>query len=285
MKNCINLRSFCLFLLAAAFAAATAGCAAHQETNKRDGTPPGFHSGLPVPPLPDKKLPDSLTLLPPPPAAGSTAFALDEEFSRRGLALRGTPAWDLAILDANLDFQNAAATYSCALNAPVTRKDTPHLFWLLMKSMKYAADSTITAKHRYNRRRPFTMNKAPICTPHETKDLKEDGSYPSGHNAIGMVWALILAEISPENADAILARAQAYGMGRIVCNVHWYSDTLQGRYMGAYTAAVLHADPSIRNEIKASREELAAVRAKGLPPVRDCAAEARGMEMQKALFK
>jgi len=291
MKDVIDSRRPGLILIALACAAVLLGCATGGELTKAQAqaqaqAPSRAASPANHPPLPAKKLPDSRTLLPPPPAAGSAAFALDEAMSRKALALRDTPAWSLAILDADLSFRNAAATYSCALDAPVTEKETPRLFWLLMKSMKYASDSTRSAKDQYKRPRPFMLNKAPICTPQDRKRMEEASrSYPSGHNAIGMAWALLLAEIAPERADAILARGQAYGISRMVCNAHWYSDTIQGRFMGAYTAAILHADPLIRDEINVAREELAAARARGLKPTRDCAAEAAAMELQKSLFK
>ena len=42
------------------------------------------------------ELPDSLALIPPPPAAGSAALALDEAVSQNRFALRDTPRWTLA---------------------------------------------------------------------------------------------------------------------------------------------------------------------------------------------
>ena len=102
----------------------------------------------------------------------------------------------------------------------------------------------------------------------------KDGSYPSGHTAIGWAWALILCEIAPEQTDAILARGRAFGQSRVICNVHWHSDVVEGRFMGAAAVARLHVDPAFRAEIEAAKAELAAVRAKGLKPTRDCQAEA-----------
>ena len=67
--------------------------------------------------------------------------------------------------------------------------------------------------------------------------LREDGSYPSGHNAIGWASALILAEIAPERADLVLARGRAFGQSRVICNVHWQSDASEGRTMGAAAVA------------------------------------------------
>ena len=101
----------------------------------------------------------------------------------------------------------------------------------------------------------------------------KDGSYPSGHTAIGWAWALILCEIAPERADAILARGRAFGESRNICNVHWHSDVVEGRFMGAAAVSRLHADPAFCAELEAAKAELVAVRAKGLKPTRDCQAE------------
>ena len=107
-----------------------------------------------------------------------------------------------------------------------------------------------------------------------------DGSYPSGHSSLGWAWALILSEIDPEHSDAILARGRAFCESRVVCGVHWQSDVIEGRFMGASTVARLHADPVFRADIEAAKAELAAVRAKGLKPIRDCEAEAKAMALQ-----
>jgi acid phosphatase (class A) len=171
------------------------------------------------------------------------------------------------------------------LNAPITEKDTPHLYMLLRRTLTDAGLSTNAAKDHYKRTRPFVVNKEPMCSPEEKAALEKNGSYPSGHNAVGMAWALILTEISPEQTDAILARGQAFGWNRIICNVHWYSDTIQGRYMGADTVARLHADPKFRADLEAAKAELEAVRAKGLKPTRDCSAEGAAVALQRSLVE
>ncbi len=94
-----------------------------------------------------------------------------------------------------------------------------------------------TAKNRYKRTRPFVLNKETSCTPDAEKDLMTDGSYPSGHSSLGWAWALILTEIDPEHTNAILARGRAFGESRVVCGVHWQSDVIEGRFMGASTVA------------------------------------------------
>ena len=267
-----------LFVLVAVLAcvALATGCASSRRLSEPAAVPeirPGILAGY----LQPKALPNSLALISAPPVAGSAALAYDEEVSRKGLALRGTPRWTLATEDANMKFPQAAGTFSCALNAPITEQDTPRLYMLLRRTLTDAGLSTYTAKNHYRRTRPFVVNKEPICTPNEENFLIKDGSYPSGHTAFGWAWALILSEISPEQTDAILARGRAFAESRVICNVHWQSDVIEGRFMGAGTVARLHADPTFRADLETAKAELAAVRAKGLKPLRDCAAEAAAM--------
>jgi acid phosphatase (class A) len=254
----------------------TAGCARHKSQSMPAAVPeirPGILAGYLTP----ETLPNSLVLLPPPPAADSAALANDREVSRRGLALRGTPRWALATEDANLMFPQAAGTFSCALGVPITEKDTPHLYMLLRRTLADAGLSTYSAKKQYQRKRPFTVNNEPICTPADIEFLIKDGSYPSGHTAIGWAWALILSEIDPERADAVLARGRAFGESRVICNVHWHSDVVEGRFMGAAAVARLHADPEFQAELKAAKAEIESLRSKGLKPSRDCHAEAEAL--------
>lgn len=223
------------------------------------------------------ELPNSLAFLPPPPAPGSAALARDEESSRAGLALRGGPRWDLATTDANLAFPAAASTFSCAIGAPITETDTPALYRLLRRSFADIGRSPYPTKNKYRRTRPFMQNGQPQCTPAFDAILRADGSYPSGHAAIGWGWALIVAEVAPDRADAVLARGRAFADSRRVCNVHWLSDVEEGRTMGAATVAKLHDSADFRADVAAARAELAALRAKNLPPNRDCAVEASQM--------
>ena len=253
--------------------AITAGCAT-VEQQAGPSNVPEIHPGVLAGYLQSGEHPNSLALIPPPPADGSAALALDEEISRKSFALRGTPRWDLAARDADLSFPEAAGTFSCALGVPISEQETPHLYMLLRRTLANAGLSTYAAKNKYQRKRPFMKNKEPICTPDEEEGLIKDGSYPSGHTAIGWAWALILTEIAPERADAILARGRAFGESRNVCNVHWRSDVSEGRFMGAAAVARLHADSVFRAGIEAAKTEFAAVRAKGSKPTRDCQVEA-----------
>ncbi len=241
---------------------------------------PQVHPGILAGYLNPKQLPDSLKLIHEAPVPGSAAQQYDDAVSHAYLTLQGTKRWKLAAKDADLSFPNAAKIFTCALGVPIDRAHTPHLYLLLQRTLADAGLSTYGAKNHYQRLRPFMLNKQPVCTPNEEKALRKDGSYPSGHTAIGWAWALILAEIAPERADAILARGRAYGESRIVCNVHWHSDVEEGRFMGASAVAKLHSNPQFMADLEAAKKEVAALRAKGAKPNSDCTFEREALAIK-----
>ncbi|WP_305806914.1 phosphatase PAP2 family protein, partial [Stenotrophomonas sp. YIM B06876] len=244
-------------LLAVSLCVLASACATHAAS--RSSVPeirPGVAQGY----LETAQLPDSIALLPPPPAPGSAAFALDEQVNL-ARNLRGTPRWEQAIADANLQFPAAASIFACAIGTDINEHNAPRLYGLLRRTRTDAAVVSDAAKHRYNRTRPFVANGESTCTPDKEAGLAENGSYPSGHTSIGWAWALILAELAPDRSDAILARGRSYGESRLVCNVHWHSDVLSGRFMGAAVVARLHGDAVFRADMEAARAELAALRA------------------------
>lgn len=228
--------------------------------------------------LPRAALPDSLALLPPPPLAGSPAAQADEAVFRQTRALAGSPRWALAAQDANLQFPAAAGVFACSLGFDVTPEQTPHLYTLLRRTLPDAGLSTYKAKDHYKRLRPFAALGGTSCTPDDEAKLAKDGSYPSGHSALGWAWALILAELAPDKANAILARGTAYAQSRVICGVHWQSDADQGRMMGAATVARLHADPVFKAQLQAAGNEVKKALAAGKPPAGgDCGAEAAAL--------
>ncbi len=236
---------------------------------------PGILQGY----LDSKTLPNSLNLIPIAPIQGSAAQKFDDAVSQKYFALQGTSRWEMAKRDADLSFPNAAQIFSCALGLPINEKQTPHLYLLLRRTVADAGLATYTAKNHYQRVRPFMLNRKPICTPEDREALKNDGSHPSGHTAIGWAWALILAEIAPGHADAILARGRAFGESRIICNVHWHSDVVEGRFIGASVVAKLHSDPQFNSDLEAAKKELASLYAKGVKSPNDCKSESDALAL------
>lgn len=267
------------FALLAVPALALAACSSAPvpPTSAKDVPELRKGSGYLIGYLPRKELPDSLKLLPAPPAAGSAGLAADQAAFTATQAMRGSPRWQLAASDANLRFPKAAGTFACALDLPISESETPHVNMLLRRTLIDAGLATYAAKDHYKRKRPFVENKVSTCAPGEEKRLINDGSYPSGHSALGWAWALVLAELAPERADALFARGHAFGQSRVVCGVHWQSDVDAGRVVGAAAVARLHSDPVFLAQMAEARKEVTEARAKGRRAAGDCAAEAAAL--------
>ena len=203
-----------------------------------------------------RELPNSLFLLPPPPENESTAFLLDQEIARHYVAMEDGPRKEQAVKDAVLHFPEATEAFNVVLDINISAETTPLLYIILQRTLADAGLSTYTAKNHYMRERPFMLNDTPTCSPESEEYLRKDGSYPSGHTAIGWAWALILAEVFPEKSNVILERGKEFGISRNVCNVHWHSDVVAGRTMGSATVARLHADEDFLVDLEAAKKEI-----------------------------
>ena len=170
-------------------------------------------------------------------------MAADIELHRESLRWRDTPRWQLAASDANVKFPEAAEIFACAAGIRVSQASTPNLYSLLQRSIIDAGKSTAPAKEKYDRPRPFVVYDEPTCVKSDEAMLRGNGSFPSGHASLGWAWALILAELVPQRADAILARGYEFGQSRVICGVHWQTDVDAGRMIGSAVIAKLHANP------------------------------------------
>lgn len=248
--------------------------AAEQQAGQRVTDP---HFQLAPGYLDPARLPDSRLLLGPPPDQSTAAFARDEEARQYTIPLRGNARWLLARQDADLNFPQPAKNFSCALGVPIDEASTPVIYNMMRKVLTDAGLSTYGVKNTYKRVRPFVEHAEGTCWPEQEALLREDGSYPSGHTAAGWAWALVLAEIHPERADALLSRGLAFGQSRVICNAHWQSDVDAGRVMGAATVAVLHADAAFQADLDAARQELRRAQAAAALTPALCAAESSAL--------
>lgn len=255
-----------------------AGCSTTPATDAAGKRPVAeLAPGIPQGYLAKTALPDSLDLLPAPPAPGSAAMAFDEAMHAQAVTMRGSARWQLAVLDADLASDRAIDAFQCTLGIPVDAQQTPRLQQMLQRILVDAAYSTEGAKRKYQRVRPFVAHGEAMCTPDQDKELRADGSYPSGHTALGWAYALVLAQVDPGRADRFIVRGRAYGESRMVCNVHWQSDVIAGRVMGAATVAHLQSVPEFVEDVGIARAEIARSRSSGTVPARDCASEAAAL--------
>jgi len=235
---------------------------------------PGILKGY----LDEDEMLNSAAFVPPAPDANSGRQTLDKAWADQMRQLRGTPRWDLARRDADLSFPAAVSAFSCTLGFEITEANTPALYLLLWRSLADIGLSSYSAKNAYQRERPFMVNDTPVCTPEDEEALRADGSYPSGHTAIGWGWALILSELVPDHAEALLARGLAFGESRTVCNVHWYSDVVAGRIVGAAAVARLQTNAEFIAAMDDAGTEVAAALAAEPSIDRECAAEAAALK-------
>jgi acid phosphatase (class A) len=126
--------------------------------------------------------------------------------------------------------------------------------WALLETVQNDTDMGVdAAKDHFARLRPWAVDPTlPSC-----KSKKAVGSYPSGHSGLGYSAGLILANLVPAKAQAILDRARDYALSREMCAAHFPSDTEASHVIGTIAAQKILADPRAAQRIAAARAELA----------------------------
>ena len=145
-----------------------------------------------------------------------------------------------------------------------------------------AAQSTATAKQKYQRQRPFEVADDEICEPSDAASLRGTASYPSGHASVGYVWGEVLAVVAPDQAAAVRERGLQFGISRAVCRLHWQSDIDAGRKTGAAVMLALRDQPEFAADLEVARGEMArAAAVAGAPPAQHCADEAAALVLTR----
>ncbi len=202
---------------------------------------------------------NSQNLLPPPPGAETGRFAYDLEQYQWGKSMRDTDRGRLAVRDANLNEGWIDRVFSEAFGMELTPENTPEIYRLISGMKEDAGDlSTRDAKNHYMRPRPFMVFCEASGTPDDEEGLRKNGSYPSGHTAIGWASALVLSEINPARQDEIINRGYEFGQSRVIVGAHFQSDVDMGRIVGSAVVASLHANPDFQKQLDKAKKEFAA---------------------------
>ncbi|MDR1304956.1 MAG: phosphatase PAP2 family protein [Verrucomicrobiales bacterium] len=153
------------------------------------------------------------------------------------------------LLNLHLSFDDVMGDWFVHGRLPLTMK-------LLRHVVTDIGAVTDLAKKNWNRARPYQQNR----------DIKPcvgvpgNASYPSGHTTNAFSNALTLADLCPDLKDAILARAERIGRGRVVAGVHFPSDVLDGRALAEAVYREIAATPQFQADLAAAKAEVEQVR-------------------------
>ena len=137
----------------------------------------------------------------------------------------------------------------------ISKEATPAIYWMLYVGLISTDMVGKLPKDYYHRTRPYVYYNEPTIYPQDEEELRNNGSYPSGHTIEGWSAALLLTELNPDRADTILARGYLYGQSRVIAGYHWQSDVDAGRLAASAAVARLHADKRFQRLMKKARRE------------------------------
>ena len=201
-------------------------------------------------------MPNAVYFLPAPPDTASAAFAYDKAQYRWGLEQRKDSArCAVAVSDAEWSVACMCRIYAEPLGFTISKEATPAIYEMLSVGVMTADQVGKLPKEHYMRTRPYVFFGEPTIVPGDEEELSHNGSYPSGHTILGWSAALLLTELAPEHADAILAVGYRYGQSRVIAGFHWQSDVDAGRLCASAAVARLHADPRFLKLMEAAHEE------------------------------
>lgn len=195
---------------------------------------------------------DASRLLPPPPVEGSAA-ARAELADLHAMEGARTPQ-TLAHAKSD-DVTKDASIFAAAMGPGFDLKALPATAKLMAevrKEEKIAADG---AKAYFQRKRPWIVDASLQSCSREDEPLS---SYPSGHATMGYSMAVVLADLAPDKAQALLARAADYADSRLVCGMHFRADIVAGQALGTTVGIELLHSAAFRADRDAAQAELRA---------------------------
>ncbi|MFC3713024.1 phosphatase PAP2 family protein [Sphingoaurantiacus capsulatus] len=217
------------------------------------------------------ELPDPKAYLAAPPAPGTPAFVADRAAHEAALKEKDGAGWNRAKAQLSFRQPEVRAQIACALGATLDLAPTTAFGRLMARSGATLSLASEQSKAVWNRDRPYAGTKSPVACDAKLDFGVHSPSYPSGHSATGWLWGLMLAEIAPARSATLLGWGAGVGANRIACGVHYPSDIVAGRDVGAAVYARLQSVPDFRADIEGAKAEYAAAKAKGPAPA--CATE------------
>jgi acid phosphatase (class A) len=217
---------------------------------------------------------DVVAILPPAPRGGDARDESDRRIFRETRAFKDSARWQMAHDDADASPRAMLKDFACSLDLDVAPAEAPHLVRMLERVAVDTARGAGIAKEYYQRPRPFRYLEGPVCLPRES--LGNSYDYPSGHATAGWTWGVVLAQVAPAHASAVLARGRSIGDSRVICGVHNASSVEAARLAASATMALVSATHAYRVDLDAARGEYEQLQrtVKMRPDAAACRAEA-----------
>ena len=202
--------------------------------------------------LKPSELYDPAHFLPPPPAAGSPKAQTELAEVKRMMA-EATPEQRARAASDN-DSENGTI-FADAIGPGWDLKKLPATAKLIGEVTGTEGPTSDIAKKEFQRDRPWIVdNSIQTCAPH--KPSQDHASYPSGHATVAYGMGVVLANLMPEHAQAILARSAEFAENRLVCGFHFRSDIVAGQQFGTIMAIRLMQNPKFKADMAKARAEL-----------------------------
>lgn len=171
-------------------------------------------------------------LIGPPPEPGSEGFAQDLAIVLWMQETRTEAQIALATSQEDFDLDD----FADILAVPITHVNALELRAVLDEIIREMKQEYEAIKAHYARARPYKQSDL----VHPVFEHEGSKGYPSGHSTRGMVYALLLADIFPEQKDALIEYGKHVGYNRVLVGVHFPSDVHAGQTLGtAYAEAIL----------------------------------------------
>jgi acid phosphatase (class A) len=195
-------------------------------------------------------LPLHLNLILPPPPARDSATTKAELIELHRIETARTPA-QVAQAEAD-DKEEDIFIFKTVLGPGFNAQSLPMTATLSEHVRKDESAASGPLKNIYRRPRPYQVDKTlhPVCALNP-----EPTSYPSGHSLSGYLLAFTLVQLVPEKREQILTRADEYVHNRLVCGVHYASDTETSREVAYAIFGSLVASPRFQRDLAMAREE------------------------------
>lgn len=202
------------------------------------------------------ELPNIANFLPAPPEFESAEFVYDQTRHLWGKLQRlNEERAQMAINDAVYGMQTMIDIYGPMFGLDITKEDTPEIYKLLQDVSCTCDSVTVRAKKHHMRLRPYVYYNEGTLVPEKEEKHAGEGSWPSGHTALGWTAALLLTDINPAATDGIMARAYEHGQSRVIAGYHWQSDVDAARIAASMLYIKLQGNERFQQQMAKARQE------------------------------